>query len=182
MFCDEVYSPGHNLKHRKSQVYVMEAEDDCFEENALLSNAEIDDLQQPDQSIEPQISVNALSGATTFNCMRVVGEYGKKKLHILIDPGSTHNFIDLKIANELNCPLVAISPMTVTVANEEKLISNFCCENFQWQMQGFDYTVELRTLPLDCCDIVLGIQWQTTIGPIWWDFVKMNMEFSLDGV
>ncbi|KAF2617174.1 hypothetical protein F2Q68_00041814 [Brassica cretica] len=57
------------------------------------------------------ISVNALSGSTTFNCMRVIGKYGKRKLYILVDPGSTHNFLDIKVAQELGCTLDAFSPM-----------------------------------------------------------------------
>lgn len=30
------------------------------------------------------ISVHALNGSSTYNCMRLFGQYGKKKLHILI--------------------------------------------------------------------------------------------------
>lgn len=49
--------------------------------------------------------------------MRVVGQYEKKKLHILIDTCSIHNFLDLNIAKELDCKLEMVKPMKVLAAN-----------------------------------------------------------------
>ncbi|GJZ37219.1 hypothetical protein Tco_0583410 [Tanacetum coccineum] len=46
----------------------------------------------------PQISLNALTGITSYRTMRVIGHFGKQKIHILIDPGSTHNFVDVFMA------------------------------------------------------------------------------------
>jgi membrane protein insertase Oxa1/YidC/SpoIIIJ len=34
-------------------------------------------------------------------------------------------------------------------------------------------------LTLGGCDIVLGVQWLSTLGLILWDFVKLRMEFNL---
>ncbi|KAL8151329.1 hypothetical protein V2J09_021137 [Rumex salicifolius] len=47
---------------------------------------------------------------------------------------------------------------------------------------GYEFKTEVRTLPLDCCDLVLGVQWLTTLGPIWWDFSNLRMEFSVQGI
>ena len=44
--------------------------------------------------IEPCISLNALSGNRGYRTMRVAGYYKDKPIHILIDSGSTHNFLD----------------------------------------------------------------------------------------
>lgn len=114
--------------------------------------------------------------------MRVIGQYGKRKLFILIDPGSTHNFIDVKVAQELGCHLEAFSPMTVAAANGNSLVTKFKCSNFTWSVQGYSFTSEIRTLPLDCCEFVLGVQWLSTLGPILWDFLNLRMEFTLNGI
>lgn len=53
---------------------------------------------------EPCISLNALTGNSGFHTMRVVGYVGKKPIHILIDSGSTHNFIDEPLATKLHLP------------------------------------------------------------------------------
>lgn len=70
---------------------------------------------------EPLISVNALTGVANFRTMRVTGHCGKKPLHILIDSGSTHNFLDLHIAQKMGCQTEAMDTVSVTVADGNKV-------------------------------------------------------------
>ena len=184
MFCDEAFTPGHQLKHKRSQIFVMECEDEDDDEDPLLENEKITDLTDEEAQAEPTsvISVNALSGSTTFNCMRVIGKYGKRKLYIPVDPGSTHKFLDIKVAHELGCKLDASNPMSVAAANGNNMITKYKCNNFTWSVQGYSFTTEIRTLPLDCCELVLGVQWLSTLGPILWDFLNLIMEFNLNGL
>lgn len=53
--------------------------------------------------------------------MRVVGLAEKKAIHILIDTGSTHNFLDLEYARTMGCTLEPISQQSVTVADGNKI-------------------------------------------------------------
>jgi len=48
------------------------------------------------------ISFNALAGVTTPQTIEIEGHIKKKKVIVLIDSGSTHNFIHYKIAKEMN--------------------------------------------------------------------------------
>lgn len=178
MFCDEPFTPGHQLKHKRAQIYMLDYEDDYPEEEEepvevllVQGSSEVDDQS-------PVLSINAMTGSATFNCMRMIGQSGKKRLHILIDPGSTHNFLDLKVAKETGCSLEPIKAMSVTAVNS-KVVSTYKCSEFSWRMQGYTFTSEIRTLQLDCCDLVLGVQWLITLGPILWDFTNLKMEFNL---
>uniref|UniRef100_A0A1J3IVR9 Transposon Ty3-I Gag-Pol polyprotein n=2 Tax=Noccaea caerulescens TaxID=107243 RepID=A0A1J3IVR9_NOCCA len=184
MFCDEPFTPGHHLKHKRTQVFIMDGEiEEHHEDEDDDSDAQLEEeISTEVVEKSPVISVNALSGSATFNCMRVVGQYAKRKLHILIDPGSTHNFLDLSIAKELGCSLEKIKPMAVAAANGSNMVTGFKCRNFTWKLQGYTLSTEVRTLPLDCCDFVLGVQWLSTLGPILWDFSNLRMEFNLAGV
>lgn len=173
MFCDEPFTPGHQLKHRRTQIFVM----DCEEEEPpgaepvtdSLLEVDVGDHRVVDEQVDksPTISLNALNGSTTFNCMRMVGQVGKKELHILIDPGNTHNFLDLQVAQSLDCPLEQIKPMSVFAANGLDMVTGYKCSEFTWRLQGYTLTTEIRTLPLECRDLVLGVQWLITLGPIW---------------
>jgi len=55
------------------------------------------------QEINPTISCNALEEITTPHTIKVERHIKKKKVRVSIDSGITHNFIDCKIAKELNC-------------------------------------------------------------------------------
>jgi len=63
------------------------------------------------------ISCNALAGITTSQTLKIEGYIKKKKVIMLIDSGSTHNFIHRKIAKELNCFLYLALECQVMVAN-----------------------------------------------------------------
>ena len=51
--------------------------------------------------MNPTISCNALAGITTPQTLKIEGQIKKKNVIVLIDSGSTHNFIHFKIAKEL---------------------------------------------------------------------------------
>lgn len=80
------------------------------------------------------------------------------KVHILIDSGSTHNFIDSFTSKQLGCSLLEHSPMiVVVVANGERIRCDKICAGLKWKMQGVECEADLMVLPLEGYQIVLGI-------------------------
>ncbi|GJR23773.1 putative mitochondrial protein [Tanacetum coccineum] len=72
---------------------------DCLEEesNALTEYV----LPKEVSQYTSHISLNSLSGIPTHNTIRVKGHVLKQLLHILMDSGSTHNFLDLHKAKKM---------------------------------------------------------------------------------
>ena len=58
-----------------------------------------------------------MAGITTPQTIKIEGQIKKKKVIVLIDSGSTHNFIHCKIAKELNCFLYLTPERQVIVAS-----------------------------------------------------------------
>ena len=171
-FCDEKYTPGHFLKHKKTQLFVMEVEDEdelTPEEQEMIEEQEGGDLAQ--------ISVNAVTGVSGYRTMRVKGLSGKRTLFVLIDTGSTHNFIDEKVAEKLGCELLPAGTTRVAVADGSKLGVSAKINNLQWSFQHNSFTADFMVIPLGGCDMVLGIQWLEQWGPITWDFQQLTMKF-----
>lgn len=110
--------------------------------------------------------------------MRVKGFVGKNVIHVFVDSGSTHNFLDLQTAKRLGCNLRKMCPLEVSVANGNVMTSLYECKNFTWEFQGIAYTTDVMILPLGGCDMVLGIQWLSTVGCILCDFKKLVMEYT----
>lgn len=47
-------------------------------------------------------------------------------------------------------------------------------------MQGNQFTTNFFLLPLGGCDVVVGMQWLQTLGPVLWNFKKLTMSFQVD--
>ena len=51
------------------------------------------------------------------------------------------------------------------------------CAEIPLAIGNYGYTSDMFALPLGGCDVVLGVQWLRTLGPILWDFEKLTMKF-----
>lgn len=71
------------------------------EEVEEWKDAETDMNEQMEIFDIAQNSLNAVAGVSDYTSMRVKGLPGKKHFYVLIDSGSTHNFMDKKIAKLL---------------------------------------------------------------------------------
>lgn len=125
--------------------------------------------------------MHALAGCNSFRTMRIKGKLKGKIITILIDSGSTHNFLEPTIAKHSGFPIEATPDLSVAVADGTILCSTAICKNLSWEMQGIMFSAEVRLLSLGGCDMVLGIQWLSTLGPILWDFRNLSMQFHLQG-
>lgn len=83
---------------------------------------------------EPILSLNALSGNQNFQTMRVTGTRNNKMFHVLVDSGSTHNFLGLELAKKLGCEIESIPSQVVTVADGNHLACQHVCKGFTWTM------------------------------------------------
>lgn len=80
----------------------------------------------------------------------------------------------------LGCKLVETQPFYVATAGGT-IVNKHECKNFKWRMHGVDFCTNIMLLPLGGCNMVLGIQWLVTLGPIMWDFSQLHMEFQQAG-
>lgn len=110
-YCDKPFERGHKCASRNSQLFLVEVQGSDETDEEECQNVE--ELVQT----EPQISINAIRGQPRYHTMRVTGYFGQKTLHILIDSGSTHNFLDLALARKLGCKLDPVFDQSVTIAD-----------------------------------------------------------------
>ena len=100
-WCDERFTPGHRCKNK--QLYMIIVHDDEEEGDSIHE----DEGEKPETMAifegNPQLSIHAMEGTYSYQTMRLRGAAGKRMLCILIDSGSTHNFIDVRMATKLGC-------------------------------------------------------------------------------
>ena len=166
--CDERYSPGHKCK--KSQLLLMEGEDadDDEEEEFVDSN----------ETVEPEISLQSLTGWGSPKTVRVQVEINRRKLVALIDSGATHNFIGEKEANRLGLKKTPTTPFNVRVADGHPLRCHGAYQKVAIELAGEIFIVDFYGLPLSGLDVVLGVSWLEKLGPILCDWKAQSMKFK----
>lgn len=119
-----------------------------------------------DGTYGPTTSLNVMGGfsGSVLQTIRVIGKHKKNPIHILIDSGSTHNFVGISVIKGLDCRVKLINPVCITVANEQEMVCNHLCEQFKWEMQGHVFDADFLVLPIGGCEMVLGIHWLATLG------------------
>jgi hypothetical protein len=124
------------------------------------------------------ISLYALAGAVAPQTMRLEGKIGVQQVVILIDTDSTHGFVDQQLAKRLHLPVEERNQLSVMVANGEKVPCPGCCVAVTFNLQGHEFQANLHLLTLGGCDVVLGVDLLSTLGPILWDFIQLTMKFK----
>ncbi|KAK6123472.1 hypothetical protein DH2020_042793 [Rehmannia glutinosa] len=141
-----------------------------------------DTLNPPlNQMEEIQISLNAISGEDGITTMRLFGEIGATKLHILVDSGSTLSFIQAATTKKLGCKVEPAKPLLVRVANGQRMVSSQKATGFKWTMQGHVFTYSFRLLDNEGCDLILGGDWLKACTPIELDYENMTFTVTYQG-
>jgi len=81
----------------------------------------------------------------------------KQALYILVDLGSTHNFLNIVVALKLKFKLTTIKPMIVQSVNGEKMFCKSICKGLRWKMERVCFEADFFIIKLNNCDMVLGI-------------------------
>ena len=75
---------------------------------------------------------------------------------ILIDTSSCHNFLDVGLCSSLKLEINPTLAFDVKIANKATVRILSACEDFQVQVQGHHFCMDLNVLPLGGCDLILG--------------------------
>lgn len=97
-YCDEKFIPGHRCK--SPQLFMIED----------FMHQELEEKEDTNQGTEnnaptPEISFHATAGTNHPQTIRVSGKLKNKEVTVLIDGGSTHNFIDQAIVSKHGLPI-----------------------------------------------------------------------------
>ena len=137
-FCDERYVHGHKCNAQVYKLEIFEDEgEDCVEQSCEDDRKDVERLNLRNEMKEvPYLSLQAMTGTNNFQTMRITEKVKNYPFHILIDSGSTHNFLDPETAKRLHCRTWVIPPLQVSVPNGSKRLSTAMCKNFNWVLHG----------------------------------------------
>jgi hypothetical protein len=139
-----------------------------------------DDLTPPSDPLEVEllISLSALTGFSPPQTLKLIGYIKHRKVIILFDNGSTHNFIHCRIAQEINCYIYAINNFQIMIAKSGFMKCGGRFENVHLQIGQYHLKFHMFAIDMGGYDIVLGVEWLRTLGPINMDFKDLTMQFQ----
>lgn len=164
--CDEPYVRGHKCQ----RLFYLEVSD-CDDHN---QSANADEVAE---DLPPLISLHAITGNRSADTMQVKVGIGNHQFTALLDSGSTRNFISESAAQHVKLCLTASQGATVIVANGDRVACSGLAQEIDIRIGAEYFTVDCYTIPLSCYDMVLGVSYLRTLGPILWDFDDLCMAF-----
>ncbi|XP_028191387.1 uncharacterized protein LOC114377177 [Glycine soja] len=185
--CEEKYHRGHKCA---SRVFLLLVEGDDPTAANINPIDPTTDPPDPDPAhyipdthdpIPAQISLNSLAGHIAPETLRLVGTISGQQVLILIDGGSTHNFIQEQLVSKLGLHCRQTTPLRVMVGNGQHLECQQLCTEIPVEIQTTSFTVDLYVLPISGANIVLGVQWLQSLGPILTDYNTLCMQFFHQG-
>ncbi|MFS7913536.1 putative retrotransposon gag domain, aspartic peptidase domain superfamily [Helianthus anomalus] len=153
--CGDKYGPGHRCK--TGTLKLIEIADDRAETTVNEQDC-TDELAK--------ISLHALFGQSSITTMKLPGTLGTSKVLILIDSGSTHNFISDKLVSDMKLSTHSISPFGVQIGNGDILRCSQICKNISLQVCDLNVSQDFYPFTLGGADVVLGIQWLATLNTV----------------
>ena len=111
------------------------------------------------EDITPTIYCHALARIYTPQTLKIKRYIKKRKVTMLIDCGSTHNFIHYKLAKSINCFIYLTPEFQVMIANEGTINFLGKFHNITLTMGEYVLNSPMHSIPMGCFDVVLGIQW-----------------------
>lgn len=121
--CDEKYSAGHKFK-APPQLLLLECEpevQDLLTDSSLTDEMLAEELQRLEMMHSSSISYHAMAGGDAASALCFTGYVQGSSVQVMFDNGSTHNFIQTRVANFLHLAVEPISPFSVMVGSGQRL-------------------------------------------------------------
>ncbi|KAJ1441380.1 Aspartic peptidase domain superfamily [Sesbania bispinosa] len=161
--CGMPYNPLHKCADPKVRVVLLGEDEMTNEEGEVLvaeeMNPEIeDDSEEGECRMLEYLDMDELfqtqENRGELSSMKVEGQVGGIPILILLDSGTTHNFISPKLG---------------------------VCQKLKVDIGGYGCLIDAYVLDIGGLDLILGVAWLRTLGDVIANWEKMTMSFQVSG-
>lgn len=168
--CDDKWHAGHRCKTKQFLLLLIDDEStppvellsldtsllepDPVHGEALTTEAEV----IPPLCEHFQLSQAAMVGPPCPRTLRTHGYIYEHSVSILVDSGSSHNIMQLRVAEFLQLVIMAVTPFSVIVGNGETIQCAGSCSDVPVKLAGETFSIPFFVLSIHGADLVLGVQ------------------------
>lgn len=140
------------------------------------SKSEEGDAESSDEELV--LSECAAAGTMGRKTIKFHGLIQKQQLLILVDSGSSSNFLAEHVVTKLGLQCQQVEGTQVTIADGGKLLCNRIVPAVEWWCQGQTFVTDFKVLTLSGYDMILGMEWLETFSPMWVDWRRKKLRFT----
>jgi hypothetical protein len=135
----------------------------------MLENpSEVEESVTPPQVSRTElmvVSVNAVLGTRAPKSMKFSASIFSKRFIMLVDSGSSSSFISEQLVASNPLAVLLSQAMEVCVANGQTISCATQVPQCKVSLQGYCFKIDLKVLPLQCYDVILG-NWLASNNPM----------------
>lgn len=129
-----------------------------------------------------EISLNSVVGLTTPHTMKLKGIIKGHEVVVLIDCGATHNFIARELVSKLDLPMEATTSYGVMMGTGSAVRGDGVFKQVNASLGEVEVVEDFLPLELGGQDVILGMQWLSTLGGMSVNWKTLTMKFQLGSV
>ncbi|XP_039138145.1 uncharacterized protein LOC120275588 [Dioscorea cayenensis subsp. rotundata] len=183
--CDSKFTPCHKCKPAQFLCLLVDQEDGNPPDGEPPSELEHQLVEgcagETWEHASPSISFHALMGHVVPSTLKLVESINGQEVLILVDGGSTNNFIQNRLASQLKLVVQPSAHTRVSVGNGDALTCGGECSVVPLKVGDAIFMVNLILLPIYGADLVLGVEWLLQLGLVLFDYENLWMEFNFQG-
>ncbi|RWW68711.1 hypothetical protein BHE74_00023750 [Ensete ventricosum] len=161
--CNKPWSREHYCKKgRLLVIEPVEDEDNETSEKAIKPKEEAMEEESPPANY----AVHALAGYSNLQMMKVGGLLKQQPITVLIDTGSTNNFLTSTITARLVLQIKGCNKFDVKVDDGQIFNCDQRCPRVKLLLQDQEVVADFFLLPINDYEVILGIKWLITLGDI----------------
>ncbi|CAH9073319.1 unnamed protein product [Cuscuta epithymum] len=182
--CGENWGRGHVCKMKNYKITLMEQSEGEVD-------SEFESLETGRDKITPlelktmQFSLSDEKEITPVKIFKVRGKLkwheGESTVNVLIDGGATHNFMSLNLVEKWRIPYTPFQGNRVQLGNGECIQIGGRCAGIDLNVQGIGIHQTYYLLELGSTDLVLGMDWLTSLGDTEINFQSQTFKWEIQG-
>lgn len=169
--CDAKFTPHHRCPNKHLMLFHCEEDDD--------PGGDVEPPPEVDATLH-HLSLHALRGTSGAATIRFHGNILGIAVQVLLDGGSSDNFLHPRIVQHLGIPIEYTSTVRVLGSTGTILSTNERVLDLPIQISGYTIHVNMFVLAIAAVDVVLGADWLETLGAHVADYSASTIRFILD--
>ena len=133
-------------------------------EEAEMGDGEYETTEEEDILPQTNNTIVVHNGVPRFHTLRLKGVLQGQIIIVLVDGGSTHNFIDAYLVEKRKLPTESIEGFIVFILGNDNVECNRWIPNLQVNLGYYTVKDNFYVVIMEDTNMVLGVQWLYSTG------------------